>query len=349
MKILYLSANVNVIGGIERYNNEMINSLKMKNIDLIHVERKNFFFSKFAFSIYFFYILLFKKVDHIICGHINYIPLAFIAKFFLKKSFTVNLYGIEIINLKKRRRFHRFILNYANYIITISNYSKRLILDINLKLLNKIFIIESTFDHNKFLIKEDSFIKNNLKLNDHKIILMLSRLSDIEQKGHHRVIKALQSVLIKFPKTKLLIAGSGSDVRVNNLLRENKNLINNILFIGPIKNEELCDTYNSADLFILPSINEGFAIVFLEALSCGIPVIGSNSYGCEIIKQKELGEIVDPNNINDISNKIIYLLSKNLKKNIQYRKNLREKSYKYFGKKNWDNKIKIYINNILPQ
>ena len=43
--------------------------------------------------------------------------------------------------------------------------------------------------------------------------------------------------------------------------------------------EELVDHYNLSNVFLMPSYGEGFGIVFLEALSCGIPVIAGNTDG----------------------------------------------------------------------
>jgi hypothetical protein len=55
-------------------------------------------------------------------------------------------------------------------------------------------------------------------------------------------------------------------------------------------------SYNSADAYVMPSYGEGFGIVFLEALACGVPVIGSKVDGSrEALLDGQLGRPVDPN------------------------------------------------------
>ena len=50
-------------------------------------------------------------------------------------------------------------------------------------------------------------------------------------------------------------------------------------FAGPVAGEELPDYFRLADVLVMPSTGEGFGIVFLEAMACGIDVIGGNQDG----------------------------------------------------------------------
>ena len=66
-----------------------------------------------------------------------------------------------------------------------------------------------------------------------------------------------------------------------------------------VSDEKLLMMYNSADLFVLPSIvdsqgnTEGLGVVLLEAMACGVPVIGSDVGGIsDIIKNEETGWVV---------------------------------------------------------
>ncbi|WP_321311698.1 glycosyltransferase [Halarcobacter sp.] len=87
---------------------------------------------------------------------------------------------------------------------------------------------------------------------------------------------------------------------------------NKVIFTGFVSDEELNYLYNKAYLFIFPSIYEGFGLPVLEAMSCGTPVIGSNASSIpEIIGRDDC--MFDPTSIEDISNKIDYVLDdKNL-------------------------------------
>ncbi len=82
--------------------------------------------------------------------------------------------------------------------------------------------------------------------------------------------------------------------------------LNNIVhFTGKISNEELPYYYNLADLFVLPSINQGeaFGTVLLEAMASGVPVVASNLPGVRTVAQ-DGGVVVEPNNVADLARTI---------------------------------------------
>lgn len=92
--------------------------------------------------------------------------------------------------------------------------------------------------------------------------------------------------------------------KIKNLKKNKK-----ISFISPKKQKDLINYYNSSDIFILPSIEEGLAMVQLQALACGVPVISTKNSGAEdIIQDGVNGLIIQPFSVNDIKNKIIYFI-----------------------------------------
>jgi N-acetyl-alpha-D-glucosaminyl L-malate synthase BshA len=156
-------------------------------------------------------------------------------------------------------------------------------------------------------------LKEKLML-DGEVILSVGRLIDL--KGTDYLIKALPKVLLRFPKAKALIIGSGP--RKNHLLKLAKDLQmqENIVFIDQIPNAELSKYYSLADVFVLPSIanqkgeTEGFGVVLLEAMACGLPVIGSDVGGIpDIIRNNETGLLVGQKDSQDLSNQLIRLLT----------------------------------------
>ena len=95
------------------------------------------------------------------------------------------------------------------------------------------------------------------------------------RKGVHYLIKAFKK--FKHPKKRLHIVGSHS-------LRDKKFFSNqlkddNILVYGHIHNLKLKEIINKSDVFVLPSLEDGFALVVLQALACGCPVIVSENTG----------------------------------------------------------------------
>jgi glycosyltransferase involved in cell wall biosynthesis len=63
-----------------------------------------------------------------------------------------------------------------------------------------------------------------------------------------------------------------------------------------------------ADIFILPSLHEGMPCVIVEALSCGMPILASRVGGIPEIVKENCGVLVQPNSINDLKEKILYML-----------------------------------------
>ena len=68
-----------------------------------------------------------------------------------------------------------------------------------------------------------------------------------------------------------------------------------VTFTSVVPEAEKADHYRLADAFVMPGRGEGFGIVYLEAMACGIPVLGSRlDAGREALRQGELGILVDP-------------------------------------------------------
>jgi glycosyltransferase involved in cell wall biosynthesis len=147
-----------------------------------------------------------------------------------------------------------------------------------------------------------------------KAILFVGRL--IDWKGTEYLIKALPKILETYPGTKLLLVGSGPQKRRLVTLSRNLGITNTVLFLGEVGQEELPKFYSLATVFVLPSIvndkgeTEGLGVVLLEAMACGVPVIGSNVGGIpDIISDGETGLLATPKDPDDLARKIIRLLS----------------------------------------
>ena len=142
-------------------------------------------------------------------------------------------------------------------------------------------------------------------------LISLGRL--VELKGFQDVIRALQIIneasSIKF---KYIIIGEGPFRKYLIDLVEKLNLSNHVEFQGFISDSKAkSKLLYEADIFIGPSHTEALGLVFIEALSHGLPVIGTNIGGIpEIINAKDLGLLVVPKDIEGIRNAIISLSSK---------------------------------------
>ena len=94
------------------------------------------------------------------------------------------------------------------------------------------------------------------------------------------VLCLVQALRFLPPQYKLLIVGSGSNAYVESLRREAEKsaTASRLILIGYVPYPELPLYYRAANVFVLPSVYEGFPKVILEALACGTTVIASPSF-----------------------------------------------------------------------
>lgn len=96
--------------------------------------------------------------------------------------------------------------------------------------------------------------------------------------------------------------------QLDKYLAEN-NLGSRVFFKGYVKNSDIPEVLRAMDLFLLPSINEGFPVSILEALACGVPVLSSDSGGgAKFMLQKGGGFIFDlsnPNRFLELMNRLL--------------------------------------------
>jgi glycosyltransferase involved in cell wall biosynthesis len=137
------------------------------------------------------------------------------------------------------------------------------------------------------------------------------------------VIRALQRVKpeLRIPK-KLIIGGDMDSEKLGfkKLIRE-LNLENSIIFTGRLSEEELLALYQAADLFIDPSLYEGFGLQVVEAMACGIPVITSNLTSLpEIVGDAAI--LVNPTDIDSLTSAMVRVLTDSRLQNSMRQKSL---------------------------
>ncbi len=109
---------------------------------------------------------------------------------------------------------------------------------------------------------------------DRTLLLSVRRLTP--RMGLDNLIKAMPAIIARRPDALLLIGGKGPERNYLQKLIEQNGLSNHVRLLGFIDDDELAGYYQSADLFVLPTLAlEGFGLVTTEALSCGTPVIGT--------------------------------------------------------------------------
>ena len=346
-KALYLCGDMSRIGGIEKYNRDFIAALQSAGIEVRVVQRRaGGMASKVRFVLETMRALLFFKPNYLVCGHLYFSPLAIIANALLGLRYSLSLYGIEAIRIDKP--VHRKAVCLADRVVVISEYTKQLVTRQFTLKPEKLFMLISSVDEKRFYpLPEREKLKARYGLDGHLVVLTLSRLSSCEEKGQHRVLAAMPNVLKRYPDARYVVAGPGDDERMDQVLADHPGLERSLVLIGPATEEQKLELYNLCDVFILPSKNEGFGIVFIEALACGAQVIASDAYGCrEGLRNGKLGALVDPDDPASISREILNALDRASSSNDQQRATLRHNSLKIYGYRVWCNTVKTLAERI---
>jgi glycosyltransferase involved in cell wall biosynthesis len=180
--------------------------------------------------------------------------------------------------------------------------------------------------------------KKENKENKDIVIGMVGRLS--KEKNIQSIIKIMSNLNKKF---KLVIVGNGPEEKKLKLLSKNLNLDKNIKFLNSVQPDNVSYIFKKFDYYLSSSDFEGFPNIVVEALSAGLPVISSQSYGGinDIIKDPNFGVIYKKKvELEIILNKI---LKKKMKFNMD-KKKLYNHLNSFSEKKNTQNYKKLFFN-----
>jgi phosphatidylinositol alpha-1,6-mannosyltransferase len=132
--------------------------------------------------------------------------------------------------------------------------------------------------------------------------LIVARMSAAERyKGHDALLDVWPDLLSRHPDAVLAVAGDGDD-RVRLEARAAAlGLTRAVRFLGRVDDRQLDELYRSCRLFVMPSRDEGFGLVFLEAMRAARPCIGGRGAASEIIEHGVTGLIVDPDSRHELS------------------------------------------------
>jgi len=219
-----------------------------------------------------------RRPSHVYCGHIKLAPLTQRLCQLLDIPYTVLTYGKEVwYRLPDRERE---ALAASAEIWTISRYSRDRLCEANDLEAQKVRILPCVVNGDVFTPgpKSPELIAQ-YGLTGAKVLMTVARLwsGDI-YKGVDVTIQALPTIAKVFPNVKYLVIGRGDDQARLAQLAQNLGVSDRVIFAGFIPTCDLVEHYRLADAYIMPS-QEGFGIVYLEAMACGKPVLAGDSDG----------------------------------------------------------------------
>ena len=235
-----------------------------------------------------------RPIDVVFCGHLFMAPLAAVIARLLHARLWVQVHGIEA--WQELSRLYRQSVEAADLVTAVSRYTRRRLLEWIGIDPARVKVLPNTVDPRFHPGPKRGYLLDRHDARGKKILMTVSRLASSERyKGHDRVIRSLPQVLLHHPETIYLIVGDGDDRPRLEALASEFAVQDKVRFAGPVAGEELPDYYRLADVLVMPSTGEGFGIVFLEAMACGIDVIGGNQDGSiDPLGDGAVGSAIDP-------------------------------------------------------
>jgi glycosyltransferase involved in cell wall biosynthesis len=179
-------------------------------------------------------------------------------------------------------------------------------------------------------------------LSDGATILCVAR--QYPRKHIADLLRALPAVRRAMPRARAVIAGDGPEHTKLRALAAELGLNDAALFTGALADDELALLYRQADIFCLPSVQEGFGIVFLEAMACGLPVVATLAAAIpEVVPDRRAGILVPPGDVAALAHALIELLAQPS----------RRAEYSAFGRQyverfDWDRVAQIFLEQVTP-
>ncbi len=293
------------------------NPYESKNLKFYYLKTETPWLGRLKFATILLTRLLQKRPQRVFCGHINLAPLIQTVCEPLGIPYTILTYGKEVWEPLGPK--YQTAMSKAESIWTISRYTRDRTCCNNQLNPDKFQIVPCVVDGNIFTIapkfedllaqynliqdlrtptKETGFLYENTSFQptdsvknpvseppcvspmiDAKILMTVARLRSTDiYKGVDVTIQALPQIAKTFPNVKYLVIGRGDDRPRLAKLAADLGVAERVIFAGFVPTENLAQNYQLADAYVMPS-QEGFGIVYLEALACGVPVLAGDADG----------------------------------------------------------------------
>lgn len=221
---------------------------------------------------------------------------------------------------RKKTVFHLHASHFIEYFITNKNFIVRGIFGFIVRRANRVVVLSESWKraiHENYAPHCVVVIRNPLSVRvltelvppekTEKDILFIGFF--IKSKGVYDLLQAMVRIKKFQSKARLLLCGKGEE---EERLRETINTLNlqdNVKIVGWVEQEEKTKFLRMARVFVLPSYKEGMPMALLEALAFGVPVVTTKVGAIpEILKDGYNGVLVEPGDINTLSEKLILLL-----------------------------------------
>jgi glycosyltransferase involved in cell wall biosynthesis len=196
-----------------------------------------------------------------------------------------------------QKKLIKLLFDKSDGIFVLSNSWKKFVKE-KISINKKIYILHNGSSVEKF---GDKIVNDGSDV----LIVFMGRLG--KRKGTYDLIEAFREVIKEVPNVKLLLGGDGDIEDVKSLI-SNLDLSDKVRVLGWVSGSDKIMTFRKADIYVLPSYNEGLPGSILEAMSAGAPIVTTPVGGIpEAVKDGENGFLIKPGDINNLSSKLIVL------------------------------------------
>lgn len=234
-----------------------------------------------------------RPVDVVFCGHVFMAPLALLLARLLGARCWLQAHGTDV--WKDRRAITRRTVERADLVSVVSRETRRILLGWVDLPPERVRVLPDTVQDIFTPGPPSAALRAALGLRDGPVLLTVGRLAASERyKGHEAVFSVLGALRERHPGLVHLVAGDGDDRQRLERVAAAVAPQGAVRFLGYVPDWELPDLYRTADLYVMPSTEEGFGIVYLEAAACGLRVVGGKGGGTADAIPAGVGVIVDP-------------------------------------------------------
>jgi len=252
------------------------------------------------------------KYDLICCGHLNLLPVAYLAKLKMRVPLLAMMHGIEAWQ-PTGSRLSNLLVPKVDAFIAVSEITKKRFLQWAKMKGDKVFILPNALELQGYRVgAKDSDLLQRYGLTGKTVLLTLGRLWATDNyKGIDEVMELLPALAERIPEIAYLVVGEGDDRGRLEAKARSLGVRDRVIFAGFIPEEEKADHYRLADAYVMPGWGEGFGIVYLEAMACGIPTLGSKLDGSrEALRDGALGILVDPHSREELRQGLLEVLKR---------------------------------------
>lgn len=248
----------------------------------------------------------------VLLGHVNFLPFAALVRIWRPSAkCAVLVYGKEAWGSLSPGQSLGVLA--APKVISISASTRDIMAERNRLPLSRFELLPPTLDP-LYVERPPGQSRADLRLPRGRMILTVSRLDSSEKyKQVDWVIQHLPRVLARVPDAFYVVVGSWSDDSDLERLKTEAaraGVLDKTYFVEQVPDEALSSFYEACDLFLLPSLKEGFGIAFLEAMHHGKPCVGARAGGIpEVIDHGKSGFLVNPDRPDELVETLVSLLT----------------------------------------